>query len=231
MPDHTLTSLMQLLRLSDSALPVGTFSFSNGVETAAQLGLVHDAPSLEAYVRTMARQAACTDGIAALTAHRATLRADRRLLADTDRMLLRMRMSGEARQMLCRMGRKLGELAATLHSHELLHWWVAEVEADRLPGCYPVGQGVVSALLGLSEEALFASHQYGVMSMMLSAALRCVRVSHYDTQAILTRLSTGVADLYTAVRPLRPDEMSAFAPQADILAALHEKGEMRMFMN
>lgn len=67
--------------------------------------------------------------------------------------------------------------------------------------------------------------------MVLSAALRLVRVSHYDTQSILFRLSGEVPALYEAVRLLRLDEMSAFAPQADILASLHEKGEMRMFMN
>ncbi len=57
--------LIRLLEFADSAFPVGTFSFSNGLETAAEEGLVHDAATLEAYTRDIVRQTARTDGIAA----------------------------------------------------------------------------------------------------------------------------------------------------------------------
>jgi urease accessory protein len=67
--------------------------------------------------------------------------------------------------------------------------------------------------------------------MVLSAALRCVRVSHYDTQEILYEMSSEVMDLYEQVKPLEIGEMHAFFPELDILASLHEKGNMRMFMN
>ena len=42
-----ITRLMRLLEFSDSAFPVGTFSFSNGLETAAFEGIVYDAQTLE----------------------------------------------------------------------------------------------------------------------------------------------------------------------------------------
>lgn len=41
-----ITRLMRLVEFSDSAFPVGTFSFSNGLESAAFEGLVHDAATL-----------------------------------------------------------------------------------------------------------------------------------------------------------------------------------------
>ena len=41
------TTVMRLLEFTDSAFPVGTFSFSNGLETAAEEGLVYDAAKLE----------------------------------------------------------------------------------------------------------------------------------------------------------------------------------------
>ena len=40
------TTVMRLLEFTDSAFPVGTFSFSNGLETAAEEGLVPDAATL-----------------------------------------------------------------------------------------------------------------------------------------------------------------------------------------
>lgn len=45
------TTVMRLLEFTDSAFPVGTFSFSNGLETAAEEGLVHDAATLEQYTQ------------------------------------------------------------------------------------------------------------------------------------------------------------------------------------
>ena len=61
-----ITRLMRLLEFSDSAFPVGTFSFSNGLETAAFEGIVYDAQTLEQYTRTALRQTIYSDAIAAL---------------------------------------------------------------------------------------------------------------------------------------------------------------------
>ncbi|MDE6156846.1 MAG: urease accessory protein UreF, partial [Muribaculaceae bacterium] len=92
-------------------------------------------------------------------------------------------------------------------------------------------QGLAFAASGLGEDELFASHQYGVINMVLSAALRCVRVSHYDTQLILQRLCAESEALYQEAREMSFDDMNSFVPEADIFASMHEKGNMRMFMN
>lgn len=226
-----LSTLMRLLAFTDSAFPVGAFSFSNGLETAAAEGLVCDAAALEAYVRDVARQAAFTDGVAALHAHRSRSRACYAGIVDADRQLLLCRFGAEARQMTCRMGRKLAELSRRIREDEIVDRWIGDIAAGRTPGSYPVAQGIVFAACGIDERALFCAHRYGAMNMVLSAALRCVRVSHYDTQRILFRLSGDTDRLYGEVRELALDEMNAFAPQIDILASLHEKGTRRMFMN
>ncbi|MDE6769553.1 MAG: urease accessory protein UreF, partial [Muribaculaceae bacterium] len=87
------------------------------------------------------------------------------------------------------------------------------------------------AAAGVGEKELFCSHQYGVVNMVLGAALRCVKVSHYDTQLILEKIANEVNDLYDKVAQMELKDMNAFYPELDILASLHEKGNMRMFMN
>lgn len=226
-----IAEAMRLAQLTDSALPVGAFSFSNGLETAAQTGLVHDAATLEEYVRDIVRQTVRTDGIAALHAYRSRLREDYDGIVEADRALMLCKMNAEARQMLRRMGRKLAELATLLVDDAAMSRWLDDAKRGAAEGSYPVAQGILFAACGIAERGLVASHCYGSANMALSAALRCVRVSHYDTQRILYRLSGQADALYDEIRDMEIDEMHAFAPQADILASMHEKGMSRMFMN
>lgn len=231
----TITSarnFFTLIQFSDSAFPVGTFSFSNGLETAAHLGIVRDAETLRQYARSAAFQAATSDAVAALCAYRATVINDYSGVLAADKQLYNFRMNEEARLMLCRMGKKLAELAVKLFSGApLFGQWLSDIEAGKTPGTFPVAQAMAFAIIGLSEEELFASHQYGVINMVLSAALRCVRVSHYDTQKILFALAGEIDADYERVRKMGLSDMRSFVPEMDIFASMHEKGSMRMFMN
>ncbi len=226
------STLMRLLQMTDSAFPVGTFSFSNGLETASYLGIVHDADTLGQYTRSVALQGAFSDGVAALHAYRAATAGSYDDILAADARIMLFKMNDEARMMLCRMGKKLAELGVKLWlESSMFSRWLADISAGNTPGAYPVAQGIAFAEAGLSEKELFASHQYGVINMVLSAALRCVRVSHYDTQAILFRLSDEIDGLYERARTMRFEDMNSFVPEMDIFASLHEKGQMRMFMN
>lgn len=57
---HNNTEIMRLLQFTDSTFPVGTFSFSNGLETAGLEKIVHDKPTLRDFVKSQALQAAFT---------------------------------------------------------------------------------------------------------------------------------------------------------------------------
>ena len=112
------TIVMRLLEFTDSAFPVGTFSFSNGLETAAEEGLVHDAATLEKYTQDIARQAAFTDGVAALHAFRSYNLGHYEGILNADRQVILCKMNAEARLMTRRMGKKLAELSKHIFSDE-----------------------------------------------------------------------------------------------------------------
>lgn len=226
-----MIALSRLLQFTDSTFPVGTFSFSNGLETASFEKMVTDAESLKQLTWSQALQAAYSDGVAAIHAHRAFMRGDYDEIAVADNMLMLFKMNDEARLMLKRMGKKFAELAAKLFDNEIVTRWLLDIKDEKVPGTFPVAQGIAYAAAGVDEKALFCAHQYGVMNMVLSAALRCVKVSHYDTQKILFDLSDKVEDLYNEASQMELKDMNAFFPELDILASLHEKGNMRMFMN
>lgn len=222
---------MRLLQFGDSVLPVGSFSFSNALESAVERGAVHDAATLRDWVETATRQAASGDAIALLHAHRATRRSDLAAVVAADHAVLERKLNEEARTMSTRMGRKLGELGERVVQDTRVDGWLAAIRDGRAPGTYPVGMGVVFAALGADEIDAFAAHQYGVASMILGAALRIMRVDHMDTQTILFAVDATGQDAYASIRDAALDDMSAFAPMTDILAAVHASAHVRMFMS
>ena len=222
---------MQILQFSDSAFPVGGFSFSNGLETAVFEKIVHDAISLEEYTRTALQQVLYNDAIAALHAFRAAEQKCHEQLEVIDRKLLNCKLSAENRIMLTRMGKKMTDICIHLHPHPLLQRWQQYIQQQEEAGCYPIVQAIWFQLHGAIEQELLATLEYGTMNLILNAALRCMKISHYDTQAILYRLCRESESHYKEIHDWSLEDMQSFAPEMEIIASLHEKGKMRMFMN
>ncbi len=229
---HTdLTALMRLLEMTDSQFPVGTFSFSNGLESASHLGIVHDADTLRQYVESAYRQAAFSDGIAAIQAYRAAAADDYDRVLRADEEVILCKMNDESRQMVRRMGKKLAELALHIVDLPMMKRFLDDINAGKTAGTYPIAQAILMSHTGISEAEMFCSQQFGVINMILGAALRCVRVSHFDTQKIAFDLAPKAAADYETIKDLDFMDMRAFVPGMDMMASIHEKGNMRMFMN
>jgi urease accessory protein len=222
---------MRVLQFGDSLLPIGSFSFSNALESAVQEQVVWDAATLSEFVLTSTRRAATSDGIALLEAHRAVREADIDHIVRADRAVFERKLSEETRTMTVRMGRKLAEVGTAAVTAPQLGRWLDLVRDGAAPGTFPVGLGVLFAELGSPEEDAFAVHQYGVAMTMLSAALRLMRIDHRQVQAILAAVNETVSDDYAAVSGASLPDMAGFAPMVDILAAIHVRSHIRMFMN
>ena len=226
-----ITELMRVLQFGDSVLPVGAFSFSNGLESAIQHRLVHDMETLRQFVMTATRQSASADAIALLAAHRAARAHDMTGVLRADTALFNRKLNEEMRTMTVRMGKKLGEMSNHLVHSPLLMDWLGHIERKETPGTYPVGLGLLFAELGLPENDAFAVQQYGTASMILSASLRLMKIHHFDAQTILLEVNTSAEAEYARVSGATLDEMATFSPSLDIMAAAHVKAHIRMFMN
>jgi urease accessory protein len=223
--------LARLLQFGDSMFPIGGFAFSGGLESAVQKRVVTDATTLEAFARTAVEQAAMGDGIAVVCAHRAAVACDVDGLVRIDRLVHARKLSSETRTMSLRMGKKFAEMGAGVTGSPLLVAWLERIGSGATPGCYPVALAVNFAAQGLSARDAFVVHQYGVATMILGAALRLMRIGHVETQGILYRLNAdATAAFETAARATLAD-MAGFAPVVDVLAAVHVKAHVRLFMN
>ncbi len=226
-----ITDITRLLQFGDSMLPVGAFSFSNGLESAVQVGLVKDLQTLKEFTLCASRQAAEVDGVALLHAHRSARTENLEGALTADQALYNRKLNEEMRTMAVRMGQKLAEMAKRVFHAPALEAWLADIKAGRTPGTYSVGQGLLFADLNLDEKTAFGVHQYGVASMILSAALRLMRIDHIDTQALLFEVNQTADELFKQVADTPLEAMASYTPTLDILAGIHVKARMRLFMN
>jgi len=223
--------LARALQFGDSVFPIGGFAFSGGLESAIQKRVVTDAVTLRAYARTAVEQAAMGDGIAVVWAHRAAAAGELGELVRIDERVYARKLSGETRTMSVRMGKKFAEMGAEVVGAPLLKAWREKIDSGATPGCYPVSLAVNFAAQGLAARDAFVVHQYGVAAMILSAALRLMKISHVDTQRMLYQLNAGADAAYEIAAAARLSDMAGFAPLSEILAAAHVKAHVRLFMN
>ncbi|MBR0839904.1 urease accessory protein UreF [Bradyrhizobium liaoningense] len=228
---RTAALLARALQFGDSMFPIGAFSFSSGLESAIQKSVVIDVATLGAFTRTAVEQAARGDGIALIAAHRAAVAGDVDALTRVDSQVYARKLSDEARAMSVRMGKKFTEMGVEVVGAPLLRAWRHRIETSVTPGCYPVALAVNFAAQGLPARQAFVVHQYGVAATILGAALRLMKVSHVETQKILYELSGQSEAMYVTAAAARLSDMAGFAPLAEILAAVHTRAHVRLFMS
>ncbi|MFO1312318.1 MAG: urease accessory protein UreF [Burkholderiales bacterium] len=231
LPLSGAAGIARALQFGESMFPVGGFSFSGGLESAIQKKVVTDRDTLRDYARTAVLQAAQGDGIAVVHAHRAAVASDMEALGAIDERVYARKLSSETRTMSVRMGKKFAALCAHIVGTPLVADWRERIDGGTTPGCYPVALAVDFAALGLAEHDAFVVHQFGVASTILGASLRLMKVSHVDTQSILYGLMEDVDAHYARAAASRLADMAGFAPLTEILAAVHVKAHVRLFMN
>lgn len=226
-----LARLSRVLQFGDSMLPVGAFSFSCGVESAIQVGLVKDLDTLKQFVKTSQNQAAHCDAIGLAHAHRALLQGRHDDILAVDREVINRKLNEESRTMTTRMGKKLAEMTSHVFESPVLAWWLGKIKAGETAGSLPVSQALVMGLQGISVEEAIVMHQYGVAMTILSAAQRLMRITHLDSQRILFEVNNDIPHFCQLAANASIRDMASYTPLIDILAAVHVDAHVRLFMN
>jgi len=226
------TGFLALLQLCDTALPIGAFSFSHGLETYAQEGLIHDAATLHAWLEAILRHSVHGGHLLPVAlAYRTAAAVDWVQLQRLDAQLTAMKHARELREASLKIGQRLLELARHLWPGTAIEELYARRRQGTLAGHHAVVFGVLSWTLELGERVTVEAAGYTWLSGMISAALRLFSLGQSAGQRVLRSLLTllpGIAD--TISRQDWDDLMSA-APGLDIRAMRHERLYSRLFQS
>ncbi len=219
-------SLLQLIWLASPALPVGGFSYSEGLEAAVDAGHVHDEASAAGWLVHQLHLALARADLPvlaqALIAWRKHDHARVRALND---WLLQTRETAELRLQTEQMGRSLREWLRNLPQVDL-----ATLDfAATLEPSYPVLFALTAAGSGAGERDVLLAYAFGWAENMMQAALKAVPLGQTSGQRILARLASEIPVAVEHALALHDEDRQAFSPMLAILSSRHETQYSRLF--
>ncbi|MNK99083.1 Urease accessory protein UreF [compost metagenome] len=216
-------SLLQLIWLASPALPVGGFSYSEGVEAAVEWAGINSEASATEWLSDQLHLSFARGDLAlaaqAITAWRAN---DAQRIRTLNDWVLHTRESAEFFLQTEQMGRSFVEWLKLHHAD------TAEVFAG-LPATYPVAFAFAASRTEATVQDGCLAFAFGWAENMVAAAVKAVPLGQSAGQRILARLANEIPAAVERAMALGDDERQAFAPLLAVLSARHETQYSRLF--
>jgi urease accessory protein len=216
--------LLRLLQLASPALPIGAFAYSQGLETAVELGFVRDEASARAFLAGV-----LGDGLARLELplllrmQAAFVRGDDPEAERWSELLLASRETHERREEEQHLGRALARLLADQGIVQAGVWRTRETVTHLvLFALAGASFGVPVAALGPAYAFAWAENQVGALS-------RLVPLGQLAAQRVLAALGELVPGACACALTLSDAEIGATLPGLALASALHETQYTRLF--
>jgi urease accessory protein len=221
--------LCRALHLASPALPIGSFSYSQGLETTVDLGLIrNEEDALEWISDALAEIIGRCDAPVVAFIHRAG-----RSHPPTERLseithwnswFLASRESMELRRETEQMGWSLLQLALALN------WITPAAVTDELdPVAFPTAFALSAAGLALTETTTLTAFCFSWLETQVAAAMKLVPLGQAAGHRILNQCRTSVPTVVRTAADTKPEDISSWAPMLGILSARHESQYSRLF--
>lgn len=229
-----LTQLISLLHLASPALPIGGFSYSQGLEAAIEAGIVRDPDTAQRWIQESLAcvQAECEAPLWLLL-HRAWRERDEAALLQWNEWFHATRETAELRLETEQMGWSLARLISDMGWGDA--WLRAQLAGwpkTGSPMCLPTAFTAAAVALEIDAREGLAAYCFIWAENQVAAALKAVPLGQVAGQRILAGLHRTVCEV-TAEAERRassvPPELSTFSPMLGLLSARHETQYSRLF--
>jgi urease accessory protein len=219
-------SLLQLIWLASPALPVGGFSYSEGLESGVdRAGVATESIASDWLCDQLQLSLARGDLAVIAQAIPAWRNADLARVKALNDWVLQTRETSELRAQAEQMGRSLLEWLRNHHSVSTEH-----IEAcAQLPPTYPVAYALAASPLVACVPDCLTAYAFGWAENMMQAALKSVPLGQSAGQRILARLAAEIPGAVNKAMAIGDEERQAFSPMLAILSSQHETQYSRLF--
>lgn len=219
--------LARLLQLASPALPVGAYSYSQGLESAVEAGVVGD--------RTMAQNwigDALDNSIARVEAPiflrliESWRAHDYAAVARWNGLFLASRETSELRSETLQLGYSLGKLLVELEgTDEKTRAQLVGLEEVSLPTAF----ACAAAQWNIPTQSALVAYLWAWVENQVMAAVKLVPLGQTDGQRILWAIGEKLLMVAERARSIDDDNIGAFTPRLAILSSRHETQYSRLF--
>ena len=220
--------LVRLLQLASPALPVGAYTYSQGLEWAVESGVIRDEASAGRWIGDLLQHGiGCYEAplVAALMAAWET--GDTAEVARLDGEFLASRESAELRAETAQMGFSLRRLLRDLRDESLAG--VAAFVEPPPEIAFPTVWAGIAAAWRIDRDAALTAYLWSWAENQVMAALKAVPLGQAAGQRLLADLGGRLPAIAEKARQLPETAWSNFTPGFAIACARHETQYSRLF--
>jgi urease accessory protein len=222
-------SLLQLIWLASPALPIGGFSYSEGLEASVDRSFVATESEASDWLTDQLHLTLARADLPVLAQAVAAWQAgDLARVRTLNDWVLHTRESSELRLQAEQMGRSLLEWLRNQDAGDAPRLAAIEALAGFDP-TYPVAFALAASRTGAPVRDIALAYAFGWAENMVQAALKAVPLGQNAGQRILARLTREIPDAVEAALARPAGTQQAFAPMLAILSARHETQYSRLF--
>ena len=223
MSDRT-TELVRLLHLASPALPVGAYSYSQGLEAAIESRIVHDAASTGQWIGdALELSVAACEAPLLMRMIAAWEAKDAAAASRWNDELLATRETSELRAETCQMGYSLRRLLASL-------WGEAAAPLEPFEEIsHPLAFAFACAHWRIEPRAALAAYLWSWCENQVLAAMKTVPLGQTEGQSLLVSLGERIPAAVEAAVARGDDEIENFAPGLALASSRHETQYSRLF--
>ncbi len=224
-------SLLQLIWLASPALPVGGFSYSEGLEAAVESARVATEIEASDWLGDQLHISLMHGDLAVVAkAIPAWRRADIDRVIELNQWVLQTRETHEFRLQTDQMGRSLAQWHKALNEQSAK----ALQDFDKLtpngePTTYPLAYALAASSTQASVRDCCLAFTFGWAENMVGAAVKSVPLGQSAGQRILARLANDIPAAVDYAIALRDSQRQAFSPMLAILSSQHETQYSRLY--
>jgi len=214
-------TLLRLLQLTDSALPIGTTAHSFGLESMIADGFVTPC-NFEQYLRDYMQESGLLDAVFCRSAHQLPKSDDPWFVKAWVRLnheIGARKYPRESREASLTLGRRFLRLAAELLGSELGAIGAADSH-------HVAAFGLIAGMIGMDERPSILAWLHQSAMMQISAAQRLMPLGQNAASAILWRLKPLLLDISKS-----ESTGDCFTPLPETAAMRHSKLTVRLFIS
>jgi urease accessory protein len=223
----SLLPLVRLLQLASPALPIGAYSYSQGLERVVEDGAVHDAASAETWIGDVMGFVVARGEVAiAWRMHRAVEERDWQGFVRWNAWFLASRETAELRAETEQTGASLAKLAYDL---DLLDAPARQALERAAPVTLPAAFTLVARGFAVPVDAALTGYVWSWLENQVLAAMKLVPLGQVAGQRMLASLGANIPAVVMTAAAIGDDGLSTFAPGLALASARHETQYSRLF--